>query len=214
MAIQRFEDMENHEIDVFREIGSIGIGNAATALSQVLGVKVSMKLPRVSIEGYNEAVALIGDPEEIVAAVLVEMSGDVRGIMLYMLKLDFINAILGRLMGKYIDDYSQIDELSASALEETGNIIISSYVNAITKLADIEVPLSVPSVAVNMLGGILSVPISMFGEVTDKLMLIQGEFLIGDTQLKGELLLLPDIESLNFLMKKLGVAKKKKKKSW
>ncbi|MCI8334618.1 MAG: chemotaxis protein CheC [Lachnospiraceae bacterium] len=207
MAIQRFEDMENHEIDVFREIGSIGIGNAATALSQVLGVKVSMKLPRVSIEGYNEAVALIGDPEEIVAAVLVEMSGDVRGIMLYMLKLDFINAILGRLMGKYIDDYSQIDELSASALEETGNIIISSYVNAITKLADIEVPLSVPSVAVNMLGGILSVPISMFGEVTDKLMLIQGEFLIGDTQLKGELLLLPDIESLNFLMKKLGVAK-------
>lgn len=207
MAIQRFEDMENHEIDVFREIGSIGIGNAATALSQVLGVKVSMKLPRVSIEGYNEAVALIGDPEEIVAAVLVEMSGDVRGIMLYMLKLDFINAILGRLMGKYIDDYSQIDELSASALEETGNIIISSYVNAITKLADIEVPLSVPSVAVNMLGGILSVPISMFGEVTDKIMLIQGEFLIGDTQLKGELLLLPDIESLNFLMKKLGVAK-------
>ena len=207
MAIQRFEDMENHEIDVFREIGSIGIGNAATALSQVLGVKVSMKLPRVSIEGYNEAVALIGDPEEIVAAVLVEMSGDVRGIMLYMLKLDFINAILGRLMGKYIDDYSQIDELSASALEETGNIIISSYVNAITKLADIEVPLSVPSVAVNMLGGILSVPISMFGEVTDKLMLIQGEFLIGDPQLKGELLLLPDIESLNFLMKKLGVAK-------
>ena len=207
MAIQRFEDMENHEIDVFREIGSIGIGNAATALSQVLGVKVSMKLPRVSIEGYNEAVALIGDPEEIVAAVLVEMSGDVRGIMLYMLKLDFINDILGRLMGKYIDDYSQIDELSASALEETGNIIISSYVNAITKLADIEVPLSVPSVAVNMLGGILSVPISMFGEVTDKLMLIQGEFLIGDTQLKGELLLLPDIESLNFLMKKLGVAK-------
>ena len=207
MAIQRFEDMENHEIDVFREIGSIGIGNAATALSQVLGVKVSMKLPRVSIEGYNEAVALIGDPEEIVAAVLVEMSGDVRGIMLYMLKLDFINAILGRLMGKYIDDYSQIDELSASALEETGNIIISSYVNAITKLADIEVPLSVPSVAVNMLGGILSVPISMFGEVTDKLMLIQGEFLIGDTQLKGELLLLPDIESLNFLMKNLGVAK-------
>ena len=207
MAIQRFEDMENHEIDVFREIGSIGIGNAATALSQVLGVKVSMKLPRVSIEGYNEAVALIGDPEEIVAAVLVEMSGDVRGIMLYMLKLDFINAILGRLMGKYIDDYSQIDELSASALEETGNIIISSYVNAITKLADIEVPLSVPSVALNMLRGILSVPISMFGEVTDKLMLIQGEFLIGDTQLKGELLLLPDIESLNFLMKKLGVAK-------
>lgn len=207
MAIEKFEDMNSMELDVFREIGSIGIGNAATALSQVLGVRVSMKLPKVSIEGYNEAVASIGDPEEIVAAVLVEMGGDVRGIMLYMLKLDFINAILARLVGKYIDDFSQIDELSASALEETGNIIISSYVSAITKLADIEVPLSVPSVSVNMLGGILSVPIAMLGEASDKLMLIKGEFLIGDTQLEGELLLLPDIESLNFLMRKLGVAK-------
>ena len=66
--------------------------------------------------------------------------------------------------------------------------------------------MSVPSVSVNMLGGILSVPMAMFGEVSDKLMMIQGEFLIGDTQLEGDLLLLPDIESLNFLLKKLGVA--------
>ncbi|MCI8557816.1 MAG: chemotaxis protein CheC [Lachnospiraceae bacterium] len=206
MSIKRFEDMNAVALDVFREIGSIGVGNAATALSEVLGVRVRMKLPKVSIEGYDEAISSMGHPEDMVAAVLVEMGGDIKGIMLYMLKLDFINAILARLVGKYIEDFSQIDELSASALEETGNIIISSYVNAITKLAGLEVPLSVPSVSVNMLGGILSVPMAMFGEVSDKLMMIQGEFLIGDTQLEGDLLLLPDIESLNFLLKKLGVA--------
>lgn len=206
MAIERFEDMNAVALDVFREIGSIGVGNAATALSQVLGVKVSMKLPKVSIEGYDAAISGIGHPEDMVAAVLVELGGDIKGIMLYMLKLDFINAILGRLVGKYIEDFSQIDELSASALEETGNIIISCYVNAITKLAGLEVPLSVPSISVDMLGGILAVPMAMFGEVSDKLMMIRGEFLIGDTQLEGELLLLPDIESLNFLLKKLGVA--------
>ena len=49
-------------------------------------------------------------------------------------------------------------------------------------------------------------PLAMFGEISDKLMMIQGEFLIGDTQLEGDLLLLPDIKSLNFLLKKLGVA--------
>ena len=206
MSIERFEDMNAVALDVFREIGSIGVGNAATALSEVLGVRVRMKMQRVTIEGYDEAIASMGHPEDMVAAVLVEMGGDIQGIMLYMLKLDFINAILARLVGKYIEDFSQIDELSASALEETGNIIISSYVNAITKLAGLEVPLSVPSISVNMLGGILSVPMAMFGEVSDKLMMIQGEFLIGDTQLEGDLLLLPDIESLNFLLKKLGVA--------
>lgn len=206
MSIERFEDMNSVALDVFREIGSIGVGNAATALSQVLGVKVRMKMPKVTIEGYDEVIASMGHPEDMVAAVLVEMGGDIKGIMLYMLKLDFINAILGRLVGRYIEDYGQIDELSASALEETGNIIISSYISAITKLAGLEVPLSVPSISINMLGGILSVPMAMFGEVSDKLMMIQGEFLIGDTQLEGDLLLLPDIESLNFLLKKLGVA--------
>ena len=206
MAIERFEDMNAVALDVFREIGSIGVGNAATALSEVLGVKVSMKLPKVTIQGYDEAIASIGHPEDMVAAVLVELGGDIQGIMLYMLKLDFINAILARLAGKYIEDFSQIDELSASALEETGNIIISSYISAITKLAGLEVPLSVPSISVNMLGGILSVPMAMFGEISDKLMMIQGEFIIGDTQLEGDLLLLPDIESLNFLLNKLGVA--------
>lgn len=206
MSIERFEDMNAVALDVFREIGSIGVGNAATALAQVLGVKVSMKLPKVTIEGYDEAIANIGHPEDMVAAVLVEMGGDMKGIMLYMLKLDFINAILARLVGKYIHDFSEIDELSASALEETGNIIISSYISAIAKLAGLEVPLSVPSISVNMLGGILSVPMAMFGEVSDKLMMIRGEFLIGDTQLEGDLLLLPDIDSLNFLLKKLGVA--------
>ncbi|MCI8376655.1 MAG: chemotaxis protein CheC [Lachnospiraceae bacterium] len=206
MAIERFEDLNAVALDVFREIGSIGVGNAATALSEVLGVKVKMKLPKVSIEGYDEAIASMGHPEDMVAAILVEMGGDIQGIMLYMLKLDFINAILARLVGRYIEDFSQIDELSASALEETGNIIISSYINAIAKLAGLEVPLSVPSISVNMLGGILSVPMAMFGEISDKLMMIQGEFLIGDTQLEGDLLLLPDIESLNFLLKKLGVA--------
>lgn len=204
--MKSYEDMNAVELDVFREIGSIGIGNAATALSQVLGIQVSMRLPKVSLAGYDEAIASVGDPEEIMAAVLVETSGDIKGIMLFLLKLNFVNAVLARLVGKYVADLSQIDEMSISALEETGNIIISSYINAISKLANIEVHLSVPSVAVNMLGGILTVPIAMFGYSTDKLLMIQGEVLIGETQLKGDLMLLPDVDSLNFLMKKLGVA--------
>ena len=71
MAIERFEDMNAVALDVFREIGSIGVGNAATALSEVLGVKVKMKLPKVSIEGYDEAIASMGHPEDMVAAILV-----------------------------------------------------------------------------------------------------------------------------------------------
>lgn len=205
MEIQRYEDMNALELDAIKEIGSIGTGNAATAISQVLRKRTRMSLPAVYILGYNEAIEMIGAPEEIVAAVLVKMSGEINGIMLFILKMDFINAILGSVMAKEINDYMDLTEMEKSALEEIGNIIISSYVNALSGLTGVAIGLSIPSIAVNMLGGILSVPMAEFGYETDKLMMINGKFIVDNKVLDSNLLMMPDIHSLNYLMHKLGV---------
>lgn len=205
MGIANYEDMNALEVDVIKEIGSIGTGNAATALSQVLKKTTKMSLPAVYVLGYNEAIEMVGSPEEIVAAVLVKMSGEINGIMLFILKIDFINAVLDSVLSKDIDDYMDLTELEKSALEEIGNIIISSYVNAMSGLTGVSIKLSIPSIAINMLGGILSVPMVEFGYETDKLMMINGKFIVDDKVLDSNLLMMPDIQSLNYLMQKLGV---------
>ena len=205
MGIANYEDMNALELDVIKEIGSIGTGNAATALSQVLKKTTKMSLPAVYVLGYNEAIEMVGTPEEIVAAVLVKMSGEINGIMLFILKIDFINAVLDSVLSKDIDDYMDLTELEKSALEEIGNIIISSYVNAMSGLTGVSIKLSIPSIAINMLGGILSVPMGEFGYETDKLMMINGKFIVDDKVLDSNLLMMPDIQSLNYLMQKLGV---------
>ena len=205
MKIRRSDDMNGLGLDLIREIGSIGTGNSATALSSMLGKSVRMTLPDVQILGYNEAIKFLGDPEEIVAAILVKMTGEINGLMLFILKLDFINEVLSSVMQKEIEDYYQLNVMETSALEEIGNIIISSYVNAMSTLSDVTINLSVPDIAVNMLGGILSVPMVEFGYQTDKMMMISGQFVIGGKVLHSDLLMMPDIESLNFLMEKLGI---------
>ena len=205
MGIANYEDMHALELDVIKEIGSIGTGHAATALSQVLKKTTKMSLPAVYVLGYNEAIEMVGSPEEIVAAVLVKMSGEINGIMLFILKIDFINAVLDSVLSKDIDDYMDLTELEKSALEEIGNIIISSYVNAMSGLTGVSIKLSIPSIAINMLGGILSVPMVEFGYETDKLMMINGKFIVDDKVLDSNLLMMPDIQSLNYLMQKLGV---------
>lgn len=205
MGIANYEDMNALELDVIKEIGSIGTGNAATALSQVLKKTTKMSLPAVYVLGYNEAIEMVGTPEEIVAAVLVKMSGEINGIMLFILKMDFINAVLDSVLSRDIDDYMDLTELEKSALEEIGNIIISSYVNAMSGLTGVSIKLSIPSIAVNMLGGILSVPMAEFGYETDKLMMINGKFIVDGKVLDSNLLMMPDIQSLNYLMQKLGV---------
>ena len=116
------------------------------------------------------------------------------------------NAVLEKLIGKSYTSFEEMDEMDYSALEEVGNIIICSYVNAFAQLVGVDIDLSVPSSTVNMLGGILTVPIAEYGYETDKLMYINAEFIADGVRLSDGLLMLPDIESLNRILEKLGVS--------
>lgn len=204
--VNRYEDMDNLQMDVIKEIGSIGSGNAATALSQVIKKEVRMTVPSVTILGYNEAVRQLGFPEEEVAGVLVEMSGEINGIMLYLLKLDFVNAMVESVFQRRLTTFREMSDLEGSALVEIGNIMISSYVSAMSKMVGLSIQLSVPKMAVNMLGGILSVPMAALGYESDKLMTINGRFICDNQELYSNLLMLPDVKSMNTLFEKLGVS--------
>lgn len=205
MKLKSYEDMNLLELDVMKEISSIGTSHAATSLSKLLQKEVRISIPEVSVLGYDETVNRIGDIEELVAATLVQMSNQVNGLMLFIFKLDLANVVLEKLIGVRYDSFEQLDELAYSALEEIGNIIICSYVNAFTQLVGVEIDLSVPSSTLNMLGGILTVPIAEYGYETDKLMYINAEFIIDGKKLSDGLLMLPDIASLNGILERLGV---------
>ncbi len=191
MAIKSFDQLSSLEIDTLREIGSIGTGNAATALSQMLGREVRITLPEVRIMGYNEAIEWIG--------------GQMNGIMLSVQQIGFVNMVLEHMMNMSITSYDQLDELGRSTLVEVGNIMISTFINAFSGLSDISVNLTVPAFAVDMQGAILSVPMAEYGGMSDYLMTIGGNFVCENQEVPCRLLLSPDIRSLNFLLKKLGV---------
>lgn len=205
MKLKSYEDMNLLELDVMREISSIGTSHAATSLSKLLQKEVRITIPEVNILGYEETVNRIGQIEELVAATLVRMSNQISGMMLFIFKMDLANAILGKLIGRQYTSFEEMDEMDYSALEEIGNIIICSYVNAFTQLVGVDIDLSVPSSTVNMLGGILTVPMTENNFETDKLMYINAEFIMDGQTLSDGLLMLPDIESLNRILEKLGI---------
>ena len=183
MAIKKYEEMNALELDILKEIGSIGGGNAATALSSMLSAKVNMTLPRAEILEFNEAIEKMGDPESVVAAIFVEMSGEIEGIMLFILPQEFSDDILFRMLGKTRVELLELEEIDTSVLTEIGNIVISSYVTALSSLTNVEVELSVPQFTVNMLGGILSVPIAMMGQHSDRIMMVTGDFKVDEKSL-------------------------------
>lgn len=206
MGIKNYDELNSLELDTLREVGSIGTGNAATALSQMLSREVRITMPEVRIMGYNEAIEWIGGPEEITAGVLVKLSGQLTGIMLSVQQLDFVNLVLDSIMSKKIEDYSQLTELENSALVEVGNIMISTFINALSGLADIDIKLTVPAFTVDMQGAILAVPMAEYGGQSDYIMTIGGNFVCENKQVPCRLLMSPDLRSLNVLLRKLGVS--------
>ena len=199
MEIKSYDELNHLELDTLREIGSIGTGNAATALSQMLK-------RQVRIMGYNEAIEWIGGPEEITAGVLVRLSGQISGIMLSVQPIEFVNLVLESVMDKGITNYEQLSELEHSALIEVGNIMISTFINALSGLADVNIDLTVPAYTVDMQGAILAVPMAEYGGQSDYIMTIGGNFVCDNRQVPCRLLLSPDIRSLNVLLRKLGVS--------
>ena len=134
------------------------------------------------------------------------MQGDIEGLMLFLFDLELANTILERLLGRTWPSFMEMDEMAHSALVEVGNIIICSYINSFSQLVHVDINLSVPSSTINMLGGILMVPIAEYGYETDKLMYCNADFVIEGKKFSDWLLMLPDIQSLNTIMERLGVS--------
>ncbi len=205
MNLRKYEEMNSQQIDALREVGSIGTGNAATALSALLGCEVRIPLPEVQVLEFNDAVEKLGGFETVSAGIISSLSGEINGLMLALVQLDAINLILKHIMGKQIVSYDDLTELEDSAVIEVGNILISSFVNALSGLSGVKIVPSVPQLTIDMKGAIITVPMAAYGNQSDYIMLIGGSFLVEGKELPCRLLLAPDVRSLNYLLHRLGI---------
>ena len=206
MSIGSYEDLNEMQIDVLREVGNIGSGNATTALSSMVGKMIDIEVPRVEILDFNDAINAVGGPEKIIAGILIRINGDTEGMIMFLFEQNLIQLIEETFFGSAPDDIFSLSEAENSALNEMGNIMAGSYVNAIAQLAGMTIDIEVPVMAVDMLGAIMSVPAVEMGEMGDKLLFIDNNMIIDKTSIQSKMLLLPTIDSLDHLLGKLGVA--------
>ncbi len=205
MAIQSYDELSGMQLDALREIGNIGSGNAATALSNMLGRPTNIKVPTIQILDYNVVTERLGGPEKMLIGMLVTLSDDINGMMLFLLDREFAHITVNALLGQEITDYSELDEMGISMLQEIGNIMAASYVNAISMLTGLVINISTPSLNEDMLGSILSVPAIHFANISDSIILIDDGFEIEEGRGSNSILMIPDVESLDKLMKSLGM---------
>ncbi len=157
MALNTFNDLNSTQMDVLREIGNIGSGNSATSLAQILSSSIDIGVPTVRDLEYNEVIDMLGGPEQVVIGLLIRLTGDIKGMMMYLLKDNFADKVTTTFYGKKTSSVLELDEMDRSAVCEMGNIMASAYVNAIAQLSGLTIDISVPAFCADMVGAIMSV---------------------------------------------------------
>lgn len=205
MGIEKYEDLTPIHIDVLQEVGNIGSGNAAAALSNLISKNVEIDLPRVQIVEFQEAIDQAGGAERVVAGVLSRMVGNIEGMILLLIDRNFINVVIGSFLDRKVLNLLQLGETEISALSEVGNIMGGAYVSAIGTLTGIEAALEAPVLQVDMIGALMSLPVVELGEVGDKILYIDKQLHIDGQEMNAKLLMIPALGSLEKIMKKLGL---------
>jgi len=198
-------ELNEMHIDVLKEIGNIGAGNAATSLSQMLSKRIDMNVPEVKLLNYDDIIESIGGAENVVVGILVSFDGEIDGIILFLLKKEFVHLILNSLLGTELHSFEEISEMEMSALSEIGNIMVSSYVNSISSLTNMKIDITVPSLNIDMSGALLDAVTAEFSEAADKVIFIKEKYFCQDETVYSHMLLLPSTTSLKILLQRFGI---------
>lgn len=204
--LNKYSDLDEIAKDALREIGNIGTGHAVTSLSKMTGKTINIDIPIIKIVSYKDAPALLGGPEEIQVGILLEVSGGLSGVFMFLLNEDFTKLMLNDLLGFEVSSVRSFDELSESAICETGNIMCCSYINALTMILEQEIHVSIPSVCCDMVGALLSVPMIEYGCQCDELMFIENQFEFNHASFKSHILFLPELDSLKDMLRTLDIS--------
>lgn len=205
MSQINLNQIDNMQYDVLREIGNIGAGNATTALSQMINSKIDMKVPKVDLLEFKELSEIVGGAEKLVVGILFTLEGQIDGMMMFMLNMDASRNLVRLLVGGSEDPEAEFTEMELSALNEIGNIIAGAYLSSLSSLTNILITSSVPYMAIDMAGAILSVPAIEFGKIGDKALLIETEFGDDDKSVNGYFILIPTLESYSVILSSLGL---------
>jgi chemotaxis protein CheC len=199
-------NLSSLQLDALREVGNVGAGNAATALSQIINRKIDMTVPQVAIMPLGDVPDVVGGPEIMVAGVYLRVFGPAPSSILFLLPRESAFTLVDMLMGRERGLTDHLDQMDESALLEIGNILAGAYLNALSFFTKFTLLPSIPALAMDMAGAILSVILSQLGQMGDHALVIETEFSTeGDGGVKGHFFLIPDPGSLGTILSAIGV---------
>ena len=190
------------QLDALKEVINIGGGNAATSLSQLINKPVHMTVPTIEVMAYEDMFEQVMSEDTMIDAVLTKMFGQAEGVFL----LVGLEEDMKHLASIMLPENSETNsEMLDSALKELANILVNSFLNAVTKLLDINLLTSIPLLTRDMFGAIVSSVYMESGQYDDTILILKNEFYYMGERMEAALYFVPTPGVLDKLFSLLGV---------
>src|SRR6476661_8381831 len=199
--MEAIRSLRTIQLDALRETANIGAGHAATALSQMTGNTIMIKVPAISVSNMEELPTQFLPEEEPVAAVLMHMLGDLSGRTLLVFPRPTVMRLAELMLRRPVGSSLALGELERSAIKEAGNILSGAYMNALSDFLGMLLLPSPPSLVIDMSTAVLTSAFGEFSPDPDSIICVESEFMLTATNdaLRGFFLLLPDPASLQVM---------------
>ena len=205
MGFNNLNDLDTMHLDVLREIGNIGSGNAATSLSSMLNTPVEIEVPNISLINYDHVSQYLGGKDRKVIGLALGLEADIEGVMLHVVQPKFASRIVNAFYPKEIQTLEDINEMDLSAVKETSNITTAAYVNSMATMTDTFINITPPIEYLDTVENVLKRASDRFDAIGHQVIYIDENLYIGDTEIKSSMILILQIDSLKKLFDKLEI---------
>ena len=197
------------KLNIFREISNIGSGNASTSLATMLNESVDIGIPNSDIIESINATIGYNSPDELAVGTVLQLSGDMEGFIMVIMKIESAFNLLSKLSGKKVEyDKNNYEEIckELNSMGEICNILCGTYLTAISDMTNLTITPSIPYFSVDMIGAIMNLPISLYGLDLDSILCIETDFFTLNYDIEGKYYFIPDVASCTKLLSTLGFA--------
>jgi chemotaxis protein CheC len=198
------DEMTPAQVDAIKEVGNIGAGHGATALSQLLGKRITVTVPKANIVPLSDIAQVMGDPNTLVAGLILSILGDATGKIILLFPRDSALHLADMLLKQPLGTSKILSEMGHSAIKEAGNILTGAYLSALNEFLGMLLLISVPTLVFDMAGALLST-VTQGLDKDMKVILIETRFLDDEQEIAGYFVLAPDAASLRAIFQAIKV---------
>lgn len=199
------EKLSLNQLDLLKEIGTIGAANAATALAGLIATKVEIAVPEVSLIPLEHIYKLLGEMDRMFFVLDMEIKGDLLGRIFLLFSPEDAKLLAANLLGKAKEEIDFNDDMFKSSLKESANILGGSYVSALAEMIHSNILTSIPSLAMDMVGAILDFIFIQIAQFSEEAIFIKTDMSVQGLNLEGLFLFFPSTESLHRIFEVLGL---------